>query len=123
MGGSIATGVCSLEEDIDAVLILLVDQWALNNDDIEHLINQWRLNTDKIVVSAINNSSQLSPPVIFPRQYFDQLMALSGEAGAKKVIQNNHQNVVKIRLSNASIDLDTKQELIPFFEHQANNLD
>jgi molybdenum cofactor cytidylyltransferase len=109
LSGSIAKGVSELDNDIDAVLIFLVDQWQLTVDHLTSLISDWQEQPEKIHTAGDGN--HLSPPVIFPRSFFKQLVVLSGDKGAKDVLKNNREyvNIKKIPL--AFTDLDTPEQL------------
>lgn len=109
LSGSIAKGVSALGNDIDAVLIFLVDQWQLTAEDLISLITQWQKQPENIHIASKGTS--LSPPVIFPRIFFNELMALYGDNGAKEVVQNNNQFVNLKEMPLAFIDLDTLEHL------------
>jgi molybdenum cofactor cytidylyltransferase len=106
---SIASGICSLDDDVSAVLIFLVDQWQLTTKHLSILIKQWQQAPNRIVMASQGNLS--SPPVIFPKAFFNDLKAMSGDAGAKKVIKENSNQVKLIDLPEAFIDLDTPEQL------------
>lgn len=109
LSSSIAKGVSELDNDIDAALIFLVDQWQLTVDNLTSLISDWRKNPDKIHIAGDGN--HLSPPVIFPRSFFKELIVLSGDEGAKKVLKNNNEYVNIKNMPLAFIDLDTPEQL------------
>ncbi len=110
LSNSIATGVASLQNNVEAVLIFFVDQWCLQAQDLQQLITAWLKQPTRIVISK-NCAQEMSPPVIFPRQCFSQLAQLSGDHGAKKVIKQNKHLVTSIELLNAFYDLDTPEQL------------
>lgn len=114
LSNSISKGVSSLNEDIDAVLIFLVDQWQLTADILNHFINQWLQQPQLIHIASDDKST--SPPVIFPRAFFEELIALKGDAGAKKVIKNNKQKVCLVEMPSAFADLDTPEQLKELYE-------
>ncbi|MBU2924845.1 nucleotidyltransferase family protein [Colwellia sp. 4_MG-2023] len=109
LSSSIAKGVSELDNDIDAVLIFLVDQWQLTVNDLTSLINEWRKKPEKIHIAG--DGDHLSPPVIFPRSFFKELIVLSGDEGAKKVLKKNREYVNIKKMPLAFIDLDTPEQL------------
>ena len=112
LSSSIAYGVSKLEDDIDAVLILLVDQWQLTAADILNLIGLWQQQPENIHIAS--KGINLSPPVIFPRQFFKELMTFpqgNEDEGAKNVIKNNKSYVKSTDMPLAFIDLDTPEQL------------
>jgi len=114
MGTSIAKGIACLSEEYDGALILLCDQWALEQSDLFSLISRWQKNTDKIVCSQYYdqkaNSEISGAPAIFPSAYFKQLSNLR-DTGARKILQQNPQDVISLNLPNAGHDLDTPEDL------------
>jgi molybdenum cofactor cytidylyltransferase len=116
MASSIAAGVRALTIDIKAVMIVLVDQWQLTSTDlIQHCIS-WQNNQDKIIVAQNEASAELKasigPPVIFPEYYFTELMQLTGEKGAKPMLDKYRGALLNVPLTTAFIDVDTPEQLI-----------
>ena len=113
MGSSIAHGLSHMGDNIDAVLILLCDQWALSLQDLESLVSHWEKSQNKIVASHYysrsNKNKIVGVPAILPRHYFAQLAQLK-ELGARKIILNNIEQVVQVPLNNAAFDLDTQKD-------------
>ncbi len=109
LSGSIAKGVSALGCDIEAVLVFLVDQWQLTTSNLTSLITQWQQQPKHIHIACSDNN--VSPPVIFPRVFFKELMALNGDDGARQVIKNNKAQVKSIEMPSAFFDLDTPEQL------------
>jgi molybdenum cofactor cytidylyltransferase len=114
MGSSIACGIKNLADDTDSVMILLCDQWAVTTQDLNKLVVQWKKQPEKIIASCYSDLKTkkkiIGVPAIFPQHYFSQLSQLE-KTGARKIILNNLENVMPIKLENASFDLDTKEDL------------
>ena len=117
MGSSIACAIKQLPPQTQAVMIMLCDQWALNENDIEALVETWRKNKSQIVTSEYidfeTDQNVLGATAIFPRAYFPLLAELK-EKGARKILENNRANLITVNLSSAAFDLDTPQDLEKF---------
>jgi len=119
MGSSISAGFLALEKHYDGVIILLVDQWCVNKADLNQLISAFKRNSSSIIQSEFNkdvaiqkmNDKQGGPPIIFPKRLFAQLSELSGEKGAKPIVQKYASSTIKVWLPNAGTDLDTPEQL------------
>mgnify|MGYP001953716649 CR=1 FL=1 len=117
MSSSIAAGVKSLSHDVDAVMILLVDQWQLEAEHLNKLIQTWRNEPDNISLASGKpgvqefHSNIIGPPVIFPCHYFLELEKLTGEQGAKPLIRKYSQKLKFVELPQAFNDLDTPEQL------------
>ena len=114
MASSIAAGVKELNTDINAVMIVLVDQWQIASTDITKLKTNWLNNPDAIIVSQ-NNSDQLKasigPPVIFPARYFSELCQLTGQQGAKPLLKKYKGYLLPVTMAHAFADIDTPEQL------------
>ena len=71
------------ESKCSGVLITLGDQVKLNEQDYQKLVDVY--DGEKIVVSSYGRKK--GPPAIFPRKYFEQLIHLKGDIGAREVIE------------------------------------
>ncbi len=115
MGSSIAWGVSQLGEDIEAVLILLCDQWALNHRDLTRLCQQWQASPDKIIASTYFDGNPIrrvrGVPAIFPGRYFAELKMLK-KTGARTLLTSYYNEVIAIEIDNAGLDLDTPVDLV-----------
>lgn len=104
MGGSIVHGMCEIKNDPEGVLIMLCDQWRIEQQDLNDLVTGWKENPAELCVARWKKS--YGPPAIFPRGLFDDLQRLSGERGAKTLIAKQSE-VHFIAIPNAQFDLDT----------------
>jgi CTP:molybdopterin cytidylyltransferase MocA len=53
----------------------------------------------------------MGPPVLFPRGAFDALGELTGDQGAKSLLQSSRFDVRTIPFEDAAIDIDTPADL------------
>jgi molybdenum cofactor cytidylyltransferase len=126
---SIAFGVNQLPDTTDAVMIVLGDQWALQQHDLNRLIAQWAKQPDKI--HAALYQQQTGVPAIFPAKYFTQLAQplkpIPGSAkqrgGAKHLLNKYQDEVVSWAIQNASHDLDTPEQYQQILLRMENNND
>ena len=111
MGATLAFGV-NLARDWDGYLICLADMPFVETSSYQQIAEQ--LNPDSIVIPAYQ--SQTGNPVGFGRHFFDQLTELSGDAGARSVIQQNQAAVTRLALDDPGIlhDIDTPEDLMRY---------
>ena len=112
LGSSISFVATQMENEskCSGVLITLGDQVKLSEQDYQKLVDVY--DGEKIVVSSY--SRKKGPPAIFPRKYFEQLMNLKGDNGAKEVIRKNSNFVISCKVDNASFDIDFKDDFRDF---------
>jgi len=109
LGVSIASGVCAIAPDSDAALILLCDQWRIGPGDLQALLAAWRAAPGRI--AAAQAGGHFTPPVIFPAAWFDALRRLTGDKGARGLLESDPGLVTAVPLENAAYDLDTPAHL------------
>ncbi len=102
--------VINHNDSVSHIMITLADQVSLTADDYIRLIKQSISTPDKLICA--NAGLEIMPPAIFPRQYFTQLMNLTGDKGAKALLHQNKDNLQAVSLPNAAIDIDSQQDLI-----------
>ena len=110
IASSIRTGIDALPQDCDGALILFCDQPFVTAAHIKGLINTWSRDQERIISSRYGDS--FGVPVIFPRKYFTEMMKLTGDNGAKSMLQKYIAHTVSIDLPEAALDIDTQEDLI-----------
>ena len=109
MGASIACGARALPANLDGVMLYLCDQWRINRPDIFELYEAWRKDTSCIVASSWADIT--GPPVIFPARFIPRLATLSGDQGARVLMDEQPQHTRRVVIENARYDLDTVKDL------------
>ncbi|MDG1528465.1 MAG: nucleotidyltransferase family protein [Polaribacter sp.] len=111
MGNSISFGVQQLlEKDatIDGVLISLIDQPLLTTEHFNKILEHYQTDKKQIIVSQ-SEKGWLGAPVLFDKIYFNELLNLKDDEGAKVVISKN-KNVVELISANTILqDIDTPE--------------
>jgi len=63
---------------------------------------------------AASYSGRLGTPAFFLRSYFDELLQMEGQGGAKLLLERYASRVVPVDFPEAALDLDTPQDLAEF---------
>lgn len=108
ISSSISAGVRCISDTADGVLLMLADQPLITKQHLQDLVDAFRDSPDSIVASAYAGTS--GPPIIFPRSKFAELMALSGDQGARSVLKSA-QGVRLISFEDAALDIDRPGDL------------
>lgn len=112
MSTSIHVGLKSLQlkcTDLKHVIILLSDQPFVTVDLIKQLIASQ--DESERCITTCTYANQMGVPAIFSHHFFDGLLALTSDQGAKKLIQRNLDHVRTIPFSKGAIDIDTPDDL------------
>ena len=109
LASSIECGIRSVAEVADAVMLLLADQPLITSAHLQVLVDTWQSSPESMVASAYAGTT--GPPVIFPRRDFADLMRLSGDRGARSMIDANSERVKMIAFEPAALDIDRQSDL------------
>ena len=109
LASSIACGVRSVAESADAILLMLADLPLVTTEHLTNLIGAWAESPQAIVASAFEDT--LGPPIVFPRADFDALMQLTGDRGARPIIEAHKERVQAISCEEAAFDIDRPEDL------------
>lgn len=95
----------AIEEQFDGLLFVAADQPFLRTPLLSQLLKAFCPGKNTIIASAY--SGIIGIPVLFDQCYFEELTLLSGDMGAKKIIESNIKNVKAVHFANGNIDIDT----------------
>ncbi len=115
MGSSIATGIeyiMGSGKKYDAVLITLADQPLIDTPFLDLMIETAAKVNESIVATAYGKMPGV--PALFGRQYFETLMALESERGAKEVLDRFKSDIFMLDPGNKTLDIDTKEDYEAF---------
>lgn len=115
MAASIRAGVGTLRQfsrALDGVLVALCDQPAFSADVIVQLVAAQRTTGRSIV--AARYAGRHGAPALFLRPHFDTLTHLTGENGARDLLNGQAAPVTAVDLPSLALDLDTPADLAAF---------
>lgn len=75
---------------------------------IDDLVTAYRSHGKGLVASEY--AGTVGVPTLFGREYFPELAALSGAAGAKQIIAAHASDVVRVMFSNGTTNIDTPED-------------
>lgn len=111
MSSSIVKGIDELllqNPDCEQCILAVCDQPFVTSSIFENLINEAIKTGKGIVASAY--SETLGTPVLFQKKYFQELLDLNGQEGAKKLIKKYTEDVVSVSFEKGNIDIDTEED-------------
>ncbi len=113
MASSIRAGILALRKDSEGAMLLLADQPLVTRALLLRMLRAFGAGRPKSRIVAASYGGVVSPPVIFPRRYFRELMRLRGDQGAKSVIRRHESSLLQVEVSSKSVlaDVDTRDDL------------
>ena len=106
MGTSIAAGIAALPHDVGAAIIAVADQPSLQGKVLDELAMCSAEKPGCIV--ACDDGVAVGPPVLFPREFFPELVALQGDTGARRVLEEHGERTQIFRVRRMQ-DIDTPE--------------
>jgi molybdenum cofactor cytidylyltransferase len=110
LASTIRVAVRSASPRCDGLLLVLADQVAVTLDDLKRLYAAWRRHP--ILVAAALYGGAPGLPAIFPRWAFTDLLDLRGDRDPRIVLRRTVDQLVRVPMPNAGIDLDTPEDLL-----------
>ncbi|WP_216848994.1 NTP transferase domain-containing protein [Pedobacter sp. L105] len=111
MSSSIATGLSAMldqHKDIENVILSVADQVFISNGIFEKLLLEHELTGKNII--ACNYAQTIGTPVLFHKNYFPELLLLSGNEGAKSMLKKHKEDTAVIEFELGHIDIDTETD-------------
>jgi molybdenum cofactor cytidylyltransferase len=112
LSATLQTGLEALPPNIDGALILLGDMPEIESKDLKALIAAFTA-TDRQGICVPARHGRRGNPVLWGASYFAEMMALSGDEGAKQLLARHTENVVEVPVSSDGIfvDVDTASDI------------
>lgn len=107
MSSSIVSGLermLEIEPNLDAAVITLCDQPNVSSVNIDKLLTAFRVSSLPIVAARYGET--IGVPALFYKEIFHQLFELTGDKGARQIIQNHIEIVDTVAIEKAAVDID-----------------
>ena len=117
MGSSLKTGIRKLTTDYpsaDAAIVSVCDQPLLSPQHIQALLARYDATAKKLIASEYSGAPGV--PVLFHKSFFEGLMRLPDDQGAKKIILENIGEASLVPFPGGEIDLDTMEDYRSFLD-------
>lgn len=110
IASSLACGVAALSTDTNAAIVGLGDEPMVSPTAARRVLDRFRAGGAKIVASTY--AGVRGHPVLFDRSVFDELRTLSGDVGARAVVDRDPRRVAFVEMGEPMpLDVDTPEDL------------
>ena len=118
---SLKRGLAALPADIDGVVVCLGDMPLIAGRDLDRLIAAFNPLEGRAIIVPTRRG-QRGNPVLWARQFFPEMTALSGDAGARELIEEHADLVAEIEMDTDAMltDIDTPEALAQLRERVAS---
>jgi molybdenum cofactor cytidylyltransferase len=111
MAGSLQAGLLLVKERYPAVMFLLGDQPLIDCATINLLLRRfWSADKD---ICVPKQGERRGNPVCFCRRFYEQILGIRGDTGAREIILRHPQDVLWIEIDSPSffLDIDCAEDL------------
>ncbi|MEO1232081.1 MAG: NTP transferase domain-containing protein, partial [Myxococcota bacterium] len=111
MGTSLRAGVRALDTEVDGAVVALGDMPFVTAAHVEQLIGAFEGHPPRIVIPV--RDGRRGHPVLFGAGYFEEMRGLSGDVGARELLQRHRAFIREITIDDDAIylDVDTPEAL------------
>ena len=100
--------IITLNNDVEKIIITVCDQPFITSALFKQLYQTQNKSLQPIVACAYADT--IGTPALFTQKYFDALLSLQGDEGAKKLLKSNAEDVASIDFPQGAIDIDTRKD-------------
>lgn len=111
MASSLRCGLAALPADADAAVVLLADMPWIDGGHVDRLLAAFNPQQPKIVAPV--RDGRRGNPILWPREFFAEMMAVSGDVGAREVLGRHAERIDAVAFDDEAIfaDVDTPAAL------------
>jgi molybdenum cofactor cytidylyltransferase len=112
LAGSLKAGIAALPPEADGAVVCLGDMPFVRPADIDKLIAAFNPAEGRLICVPVH-AGRRGNPVLWSRRFFAEMLGLSGDAGAKPLLEAHSDTVVEVAVASDGIfqDLDTPEAL------------
>jgi molybdenum cofactor cytidylyltransferase len=109
---SVKAGIAEVPEHADGAVICLGDMPMIGAQLIDHLIDAFAPDRGNLIVVPASGGRR-GNPVLWSRRFFNELMMLDGDIGARHLIAKHNEAAAEVPVEGdgAFLDIDTPQGL------------
>jgi molybdenum cofactor cytidylyltransferase len=112
LASSVKAGVAAVPDNADGAVICLGDMPLISADLIDRLIEAFAPDSGNLIAVPVSDGRR-GNPVLWSRRFFNELMTLDGDIGARHLIARHSEAVAEVAVEGhgAFLDIDTPQAL------------
>jgi molybdenum cofactor cytidylyltransferase len=113
IASSMRAGISALDHVFakpEGVLIMPCDQPRLSDEHLTRLRDLFVQDTEPGIVASFYEGVR-GVPAVFPRTAFQELMKLSGDVGARRLLADPAHPVIDVPFAGGAIDIDSPEDM------------
>jgi molybdenum cofactor cytidylyltransferase len=105
LASSLRAGLLAVPDTADGVVVLLADMPRVRASHVTRLLAAFDP-ADGRAICVPTWDGAWGNPVLFARTYFDEIIALDGDTGARQVLRRHEQDVAEVAMDDDAVRLD-----------------
>jgi molybdenum cofactor cytidylyltransferase len=112
LASSVKAGIAAVPANADGAVVCLGDMPLISADLIDRLIEAFAPDSGNLIAVPVSDGRR-GNPVLWSRRFFNELMTLDGDIGARHLIAKHSEAVAEVPVEGhgAFLDIDTPQAL------------
>jgi molybdenum cofactor cytidylyltransferase len=112
LASSVKAGISVVPKQADGAVVCLGDMPMISADLIDRLIDAFAPDRGNLIAVPVSDGRR-GNPVLWSRRFFNELMTLDGDVGARHLIAKHNEAVAEVPVEGegAFLDIDTPQAL------------
>ena len=112
IASSVKAGIAFLAADVDGAIVALGDMPEIEASHLDRMIAAFEPKEGRSIIAPVYQGKR-GNPVLWDRRLFPEIEAISGDTGARSVLEANAESVVELDMASPAIllDLDTPDAL------------
>ena len=112
LASSVKAGIAAVADNADGAVICLGDMPLISSNLIDRLIEAFAPDRGHLIAVPVSDNKR-GNPVLWSRRFFNELMTLNGDIGARHLIARHSEAVAEVPVEGfgAFLDIDTPQTL------------
>jgi molybdenum cofactor cytidylyltransferase len=112
LASSVKVGISAVPKRADGAVICLGDMPMISADLIDRLVDAFAPDRGNLIAVPVSGGRR-GNPVLWSRRFFNELMTLDGDVGARHLIAKHNEAVAEVPVEGdgAFLDIDTPQGL------------
>jgi molybdenum cofactor cytidylyltransferase len=113
LASSVKTGIAAVPDNADGAVVCLGDMPLIDARLIDRLIDTFAPDRGNLIAVPVSDNRR-GNPVLWSRRFFDELMTLDGDIGARHLIAKHSEAVAEVPVEGhgAFLDIDTPEALV-----------
>jgi molybdenum cofactor cytidylyltransferase len=108
LSSSLRAGIAAMPDRVDSALVALCDQPAMDVTHLETLVQQSVQQPGRAIASGY--ADVVGVPAVLPREWFPELLGLSGDVGARELLRRHADRVEVIEAPALAFDVDEPED-------------